>query len=117
MSPDETRDHEDEVEPSEEQWAQDETEDELKEDMETGEKDEDVYSEEGREGLLEDDELSYEEDAFMEGAEGRGQLGKCDECHKVLDDDPDSVVEREFDGEMHLFCSDECAEKYARKKE
>lgn len=99
-----------------EQFTDDETEEEIKEDMDIGEKNEDVYSEEGRENLLDDDEIDAEEEGFMEGAEGRGQLAKCDQCHKVLSDDPDKTVELEIDGELFLFCSDRCAEKFKKTK-
>lgn len=99
-----------------EQFTKQTTEEEIKENMEMGEKNEDVYSEEGREKLLEDAEIDAEEEGFMEGAEGRGQLAKCDNCHKVLGDDPENTVEREFDGEMHLFCSDKCAEEFSKNK-
>ena len=76
--------------------------------------DKDIYSEEGRENLVEDDEISPEEEGFMEGADGDGQGAKCRKCGKVLLDD---IVERKIDGELCRFCSDECSERYAEKKE
>jgi len=73
----------------------------------------DVYSEEGREDLVDDDEISPGEEGFMEGANGYGQGAKCRKCGKVLDDD---FIETEIDDEIYRFCSDECAEKYMKKK-
>ncbi len=73
----------------------------------------DVYSEEGRESLVEDDEISPEEEGFMEGANGGGQGAKCRRCGAILGDD---FIEKEIDGEIYRFCSDECAEKYSKKK-
>ena len=113
----EFHDHEEErAQPSEEQWQQTKTSDEKKLDIETGIAEEDVYSEEGREEMTENDELSPAEEGFMEGAEGRGQLAKCDECGKILGQDKEDIVEREFDGELFFFCSERCAEEFARKR-
>jgi len=76
--------------------------------------DEDIYSEEGREELVDDDEISPEEEGFMEGAEGGGQGAKCRKCGKILSDD---FIEKKVGKEIYRFCSDECAEKYAKGKE
>jgi len=88
---------------------------ELKKDMEEGKKEEDVYSEEGRENLADDGELDPAEQGFMEGAEGRGKKQCCAECGKLLGEDEDAIIEREFDGEVKWFCSAEHAENYAKK--
>ena len=76
----------------------------------------DIYSEEGSEDLVENDEISPEEAGFMEGAEGRGKMNCCAYCGKNLGEDEEGVVEREFDGEIKWFCSEEHAQKYAEKK-
>ena len=79
-------------------------------DMETGKLEADVYSEPGREVLEEDDELKPWEEGFMKGASGPGQQGKCAKCGKALLDN--STVEKEIDGELKWFCSDDCLAKY-----
>ena len=88
---------------------------ELKQEMEQGKKDEDVYSEEGREKLVEDGEIEPSEAGFMEGAEGRGKKNSCAECGALISEDDENIVEREFDGEVKWFCSEEHAENYAKK--
>ena len=50
----------------------------------------------------------------MEGAEGGGQGAKCRKCGKILSDD---FIEKKVGKEIYRFCSDECAEKYAKGKE
>lgn len=93
------------------------TSEDIEQEMETGEKEENVYSEEGREKLSEDDEMDPSEEGFMEGAEGRGQKHCCAECGKLLGEDEENIVEREFEGDMKWFCSEEHAENYAKKHE
>ncbi len=70
-----------------------------------------AYSEEGRDSLVEDDAMEPWEQGFMEGAEDDGQGAKCRRCGKVLMG-PDSIVEKEIDGTIYRFCSEECAEKF-----
>jgi len=94
-----------------------ETEEEIKSDMESGEKDEEVYTEEGREKLVEDDEIEDWEEGYMEGAEDRGEQTSCAYCGKALGEDEKNIYEREFDGEIKLFCSEEHAQKYAERLE
>lgn len=83
--------------------------------MESGRRDEDVYKEAGREKLREDAEIEDWEEGFMEGAEGRGEQNCCAYCGKLLGEKKTEVFEREFDGEIKWFCSDEHAQKYADK--
>ena len=71
---------------------------------------EDVYSGEGRNDLVEDDEISAEEEGFMEGAEDDGQNAKCAKCGKLLK--KQNLVEKEIEGEVKWFCSEQCVEKY-----
>jgi hypothetical protein len=74
-----------------------------------------VYSPEGREEIMEDDGITPLEEGFMEGAEGGGQEAKCRFCGEPLGDKED-VVEREIDGSIERFCSDDHAEKYIKEK-
>lgn len=74
-----------------------------------------VYSDGGREDLVEDDEISAEEEGFMEGAEEDGQHAKCVNCGKALK--KQNIVEKEIDGEVKWFCSEQCVEKFEEKKE
>jgi len=89
------------------------TVEEQETEMEKGTRDEEVYKEAGREKLKEDDELDDWEEGFMEGAEGRGEQNSCAECGKLLGEE--NVFEREFDGEIKWFCSEEHAQNYADK--
>lgn len=90
------------------------TDDEVPE-VEEGLTEEDVYSGEGREDLVEDDEISAEEEGFMEGAEDDGQHAKCAKCGKALK--KQSMIEKEIEGEVKWFCSEQCADKYEEEKE
>ena len=87
-----------------------ETSEEEKLDMELGKKDEEIYSNEGREKLVEDGEIADWEQGFMEGAEGRGSQSKCAHCHDLLSQDHTKIIEREYDGTIHVFCSNKCSE-------
>ena len=78
--------------------------------------DDNVYSAESREELVEDDAMTPEEEGFMEGADGDGQEAKCAYCGEALID-RSKIVEEEFDGQVLRFCSDDHAEKYAKKLE
>jgi YHS domain-containing protein len=82
-----------------------------REEIEESEDIERVYSEKGRESLVEDDAIEPWEQGFMEGAEDDGQGAKCRKCGKVLLG-PESIIEKEIDGEIYRFCSEECAEKF-----
>lgn len=98
--------------PSEEQGIEKEkTSEEKQLDMDTGDKEEEVYDKEGREKLVEDGEIEPQEAAFMEGASGKGKAGHCAACGKTLGDEHGDVIEKEVDGKILKFCSDECAEK------
>jgi hypothetical protein len=92
-----------------------ETKENIEQEMEQGKKEETVYSEEGREKLAEDDQVEPFEEGFMEGAEGRGGKNCCAECGKLLGEEEKEIIEREFEGDMKWFCSEEHAEKYAKK--
>ena len=108
-----------EIHPSEEQGIEPkkrETKEDVKTEMEVGEKEEDVYSEEGREKLEEDAEIAPWEEGYMEGAEHKGEQGMCAHCRKVLDQEKDTIIEKEIKGRVLWFCSDECARKGPRFK-
>ena len=89
--------------------------DKIEEEMEEGKHDEEVYTEEGREKLVEDDEIEDWEEGFMKGAEGRGKGTSCAFCGKMISEDKEGIVEREIDGEIKVFCSEEHAIKYSQK--
>ena len=109
-------DNQEKVLPAKEQGIEKpETSEDIKKGMEEGKEEETVYSEEGREKLSEDDEMEPFEEGFMEGAEGRGQKTSCAECGKLIGEDDEDIVEREFEGDMKVFCSAEHAENYAKK--
>ena len=101
----------------EEDTTEEKTPEEIEGEMEQGKKDETVYSEEGREKLTEDAEIEDWEEGFMKGAEGRGEENCCSECGKLLGEEETEIYEREFDGELKKFCSEEHAQKYADKLE
>lgn len=82
----------------------------MDEEKEESEENRDIYSEEGREELVEDDEIEPWEGGFMQGAEGGGQGAKCRKCGKMLGDK--NFVEKEIDGDVLRFCSEDCANKY-----
>ena len=103
--------------PSEEQGIEkNKTEEDKQEEMVKHERDEDIYEPEGRDALMQDAEISPAEEGIMEGASGRGQDASCDECGKLLGDNPD-VVTREVDGVVKEFCSEQHAERYAQKRQ
>lgn len=77
---------------------------------------EEIYSDKGREKMLEDDEIEPWEEGFMEGAEGGGEKAKCANCGKVLEQDSMNIIEKEIDNELKWFCSEDCVEKYEKKK-
>ena len=97
------------IKPSKEEFLESEEHEgpheELELDMHTGERETDVYTEEGREELMEDDAITPQEEGFSEGAEGKGSMAKCSHCGKILGNDKTSIVEREIDGKIELFCS------------
>ena len=51
----------------------------------------------------------------MEGAKGRGGENCCAYCGKLLGEEETEIYEREFDGEIKKFCSEDHAQKYADK--
>lgn len=86
---------------------------EERKEMEEKDVEENVYSEAGRKELMEDeDEITDLDEGFMKGYDEGGKMAKCPVCDGVLEDD---FVEREIDGEMYRFCSEEHAEKFAKK--
>lgn len=72
--------------------------------VDVGEHEADVYNDEDREILEEGGEIAPWEEGFAEGASDRGHLATCAHCGKVLSDDEDEVVEREYGGNMYRFC-------------
>jgi len=92
-----------------------ETSDEKKAMMDEGKLDEDPYSKEGREKLVEDGEMKDWEQGFAEGAEGGGRDAKCRYCGKIIVE-KEGIVEKEIEGELCFFCSNEHVEKYEEKQ-
>jgi hypothetical protein len=72
-----------------------------------------VYKEDYREELRDADEISADEEGFMQGYDEDANPSICAYCEKVLGED---IVEREIDGELYRFCSEEHAEKFERQK-
>jgi len=68
-----------------------------------------IYSEEGRKNQIEEDEITDADEGFMKGYEEGEKMAKCPICREALDDD---FVEKEIDGEIYRFCSDEHAEEF-----
>ncbi len=77
------------------------------------EEDYDVYAEGAREELAENDEIEEGEEGFMRGYESDADMAYCDNCKQILGR---SHIEKEFDGEVYTFCSEECAEQFERKR-
>ena len=85
---------------------------EEQQEMGLGDADEEVYSEAGREKLTEDDdEMTDSDEGFMKGYDEGAKMAKCVVCGEVL---AESFVEREFNGQVYRFCSDEHAEKFVK---
>lgn len=87
-------------------------EEEAHEEIHLGKKDTEVYNTHALEELEEDDEIAPWEEGFMEGAHSEGEGAKCRNCGKVLIEE---AIEREFNDEIHRFCSERCAEKFEEK--
>ncbi|MBU4502218.1 MAG: hypothetical protein KKA79_06485 [Nanoarchaeota archaeon] len=86
---------------------------EEKEDIAEGKAEKNLYNEAGRDELVEDeDEATDLDEGFMKGYDEGAKMAKCPVCNSILDDD---LVEREINGEVHRFCCDEHAEKYAKE--
>ncbi|MBW2988108.1 hypothetical protein DRJ48_00885 [Candidatus Woesearchaeota archaeon] len=73
----------------------------------------DIYSDNSRDELVEDDEMSPEEEGFMKGFESDSKSVYCAQCKKIIID-PDDAIEGEIDGEIYLFCSEECYLKFQK---
>jgi len=74
-----------------------------------GEQEADVYTEEGREELEESGEIAPWEEGFSQGAVARGELSTCAHCDTVLGGREENIIEREYGGQVRLFCSEKCA--------
>jgi len=86
---------------------------EERKEIDEGDAESNMYSEAGREDLMEDeDEITDLDEGFMKGYEEGEKMARCPVCGKVIEFD---FVEREIDGEMYRFCSEEHAEKFAKE--
>ncbi len=75
----------------------------------------DVYSDGSRSEMVEDDEMSPEEEGFMEGFEKDSKKVRCAYCKKIIID-PDDAIEKEQEGEVFLFCSEECYQAFKKEE-
>ena len=74
-----------------------------------------IYEEDGIQQLRDEGQLSDWEAGFMQGAAGQGKGAKCRKCGDLFTDN--TPLERDIDGERHLFCSNKCAEKFLANQE
>lgn len=92
-----------------------ESSEDFEKEIEEGDKDADVYTAEGQENLVDNDEIEPWEEGFSEGAKGNVDYQHCANCEQVLTGE--DFIEREVQHDKILaFCSEECAEEYAKKK-
>ncbi len=73
-----------------------------------------LYNEESREELSEADELDPEEAGFMQGYDEESNPAECATCKAVLGK---NFVEEQIKDETYRFCSEDCADKFEKKKE
>ena len=73
-----------------------------------------LYDSTERENMLDEDSLKDYEAGFMEGYENP-ELIQCDACGKNVE--LAHVIEWDVDGVAHWFCSEECLEKFLKKKQ
>ncbi|MDO8428118.1 MAG: hypothetical protein Q7S92_02800 [Candidatus Diapherotrites archaeon] len=82
-------------------------------DKEDKESDTDVYSEKTDERLLDEDEMNPGDAGFLEGY-AEPKLIQCrNKCDENVD--VENPVVRDIKGKEHYFCSEECANEFARK--
>lgn len=75
-----------------------------------------IYDEDGMNQAMDADEIDPEEEGFMQGYEEDEEVVKCALCKSILDSKEDTI-ELEIDGEIHRFCSNNCAEKFSKNQE
>lgn len=73
---------------------------------------EDIYTDEGIEQEGEEDEITEEEEGFMKGYKHGAKLADCAQCKTPI---YDKAIEKEYKGEDYFFCSEKCADKFAKK--
>ncbi|MCD4759882.1 hypothetical protein K8R33_03265 [archaeon] len=86
----------------------------MDEELNSVEEDVDVYRDKSREELTNADEIEGDEEGFMRGYESDADAAFCDNCKKVLGRDH---LEKEFDGDIYTFCSEDCVDAFERKRE
>ena len=91
------------------------TREQVEAEIEAGEKEENIYKDSGREVMAEEDEITDVEEGFMKGYEEGEKSAVCQTCKKVLEDE-ESIVEIDYKGDTYRFCSEECADKFVKKK-
>jgi YHS domain-containing protein len=75
---------------------------------------ENLYDSQERENMLDEESLKDYEAGFMEGYENP-DLIQCDHCGKNVE--LAHVIEWDVEGTAHWFCSEECLEKFLKKKQ
>jgi YHS domain-containing protein len=93
-----------------------ETEEVQELDIREGKKDMDLSKEAGREEAMEEDQIDPAEEGFLEGESGIEEDTECEQCKKLLGDEPTEVYEEEIEGELKFFCSNKCADAFKKKK-
>jgi len=78
------------------------------------EEDKDIYDEEVLEEELEADEIDDIEEGFMKGYDDEEDLMKCAKCKRLVSEE--NGVEREINNENYVFCSQNCAKLFRKKK-
>ncbi len=73
-----------------------------------------AYSDEGREDAVESGAMTVEEAGFVEGYQEGEKKAICAECKTELYEE---TIEREINGELYEFCSENHAELFAKRKE
>ncbi len=91
------------------------TKEQAEQEIESGEKEENIYKDSGREVMADEDEITDVEEGFMKGYEEDEKSALCQNCKKVLEDE-ESIVEIDYKGDTYRFCSEDCAEKFTKKK-
>ena len=62
------------------------------------------------EQLLDEGSISSEEEAFMRGYSDEEEVQACSECGNAL---RETKIVKNFEGQNHTFCCEDCAKEYA----
>ena len=78
------------------------------------EEDKDVYEDEFLEEAMEADEINDLEEGFMKGYDDEEELVKCAKCKRLVTEA--NAIEKEINNETYVFCSQQCAKTFKKKK-